>query len=73
MYKICFLFDRKNNWIKKEIIKNFTSNKKYKFNFEYNLKKIKDYHVVFILGYTKILKKNFFILFFLLIPITLIF
>lgn len=59
MYKICFLFDTKNNWLKNKIKKNFKNNYKYRFSFFENFKTIKNYDVVFILGYTKILKTNF--------------
>lgn len=59
MYKICFLFDSKNNWLKNKIKKNFKNNYKYRFSFFENFKTIKNYDVVFILGYTKILKTNF--------------
>jgi methionyl-tRNA formyltransferase len=59
MYKICFLFDTKNNWIKNKIKKSFKSSYKYKFFFSENFKRVKNYDVVFILGYTRILKNSF--------------
>ena len=59
MYKICFLFDKKNNWLKDKIKINFKNSKKYNFFLSENLKKIKNFDVVFILGYTKILKNKF--------------
>jgi len=59
---IIFLLDRKNDWIKKYLIKNFNKkNKKYNFKIEYNYKKIKRQNIVFILNYTKILPKSFLI------------
>ena len=58
-YKIGFLIDRTNDWIEKFLKKeNFKSNSKYKFKIFDNYLKIKNYDVVFILGYTKILDKN---------------
>jgi len=60
MYKICFLLDKQNNWIKKYLIKEkFKNNKKYKFFISENHKDAKDNDIVFIIGYTKILNKNF--------------
>ena len=57
MYKVAFLFDKRNNWIKKFINKNiFQKNKKYKYNFVDNINKLKNYDLTFILGYTKIIK-----------------
>ena len=60
MLKICFLFDKKNLWLK-----NFFSKKKFKnnnflrFEFSEDYKNIKNFDIVFILGYTKLLNKNF--------------
>jgi len=60
MYKICFLLDKQNNWIKKYLTKEkFRNNKKYKFFVSENYKDVKDNDIVFIIGYTKILNKNF--------------
>ena len=59
MYKVAFLFDKRNNWIKKFINKNiFQKNKKYKYNFVDNINKLKNYDLTFILGYTKIIKQQ---------------
>ena len=59
-YKIGFLIDKTNNWIEKFLKKeNFKNNSKYKFKIFDNHLKIKNYDVVFILGYTRILDKNF--------------
>jgi len=59
-YKIGFLIDKNNNWIEKFLKKeNFKNNLKYKFKIFNNYLKIKNYDVVFILGYTKILDKKF--------------
>jgi methionyl-tRNA formyltransferase len=56
---INFLFDKKNNWInkyisKKKFLKPNLSIRKY-----FNPKKIKDQEIIFVLGYTKKLSKNF--------------
>ena len=64
MYRIGFLFDKKNNWIRKYFKKTqFKLSKKYKFSFFYNKQNIKNYDVLFIVNYMKIidqkiLKKN---------------
>ena len=59
-YKIGFLIDKTNNWIEKFLKKeNFKNNPKYKFKIFDNHLKIKNYDVLFILGYTKILDKKF--------------
>ena len=60
MLKVCFLFDKKNNWISEFINrKKFRNNSSYKFFFKNNLSKIKNFEIVFILGYTKILSNTF--------------
>jgi methionyl-tRNA formyltransferase len=60
MLKVCFLFDKKNNWINKFVNKKrFRNNTSYKFFFTSNLSKIKNFEIVFILGYTKILSNTF--------------
>lgn len=59
MYKIAFLFDKRNNWIKKYFKKNqFISNKKFKFIFIYDEKLIKNFDILFIINYTKIIDQN---------------
>lgn len=59
MYKIAFLFDKRNNWIKKYFKKNqFISNKKFKFIFIYNEKLINNFDILFIINYTKIIDQN---------------
>ena len=59
-YKIAFLINRTNDWIEEFLKKeNFKNNLKYKFKIFDNPLKIKNYDIVFILGYTKTLD-NFF-------------
>ena len=59
-FNIAFLFDKKNNWIKNKLNFNLkTFSKKFNFKFFYYYKKIKNFDIVFIIGYTKILKSNF--------------
>ncbi len=59
--KIAFLFDNKNLWIKKYFnYKNINfSKKKYSLNFFTNKSKVKNFDVVFVLGYTKKLSNKF--------------
>lgn len=59
--KIAFLFDVKNLWIRKYINTNTIVNykNKYAFYFFFDYKKVKNFDVVFVLGYTRILKKIF--------------
>ena len=59
MLKVCFLFDKKNNWLWEKTKGSFKTNKKYNFFFSENYKKVKNFDIVFILGYTRILKSNF--------------
>lgn len=59
MYKIAFLFDKRNNWIKKYFKRNqFITNKRFKFLFIYDEKSIKNFDVLFIINYTKIINQN---------------
>ena len=58
-FKITFLLDKKNDWIKSSIEKYFKNSTKYIFKKNYNFKKIKNQDIVFILNYTKILPKTF--------------
>ena len=60
MFKICFLFDKKNLWLKNFFLKKkFKNNNLLRFKFSENYKNIKNFDIVFILGYTKLLNKNF--------------
>ena len=61
--KIAYLLDKSNDWIKKYINKSnlLKKNKKYAPKIFLNPSKVKDYDVVFIIGYTKILKTSFLI------------
>ncbi len=59
MYKMALLFDKKNDWLKDYLpeIDNIREDISiFKF---YEEKDIKNYDVVFVLGYTRILKKDF--------------
>ena len=59
--KIAILFDKSNFWISKYINKkSFKINKKnYSIKYFNEKNKIENFDIVFVLGYTKILKKNF--------------
>lgn len=62
MIKVGLLFDAKNNWIEKYLIRiNEIEElkKKYKFHFSYDPDEFKGYEIVFILGFTRILPKSF--------------
>lgn len=57
--KVCFLFDKTNNWIKKFISsQNFNYKNKYLISYCDNLKLLKPTDILVILGFTKILKKK---------------
>jgi methionyl-tRNA formyltransferase len=56
--KVAILLDKSNNWIESEakyFVKNFKK-KRFKFKFFYEYKHIKKYSIVFLLGFTKIIK-----------------
>lgn len=58
--KVAFLFDKNNTWLIKYIPLLKTLPKiKYKYNFFKSYKKINDYEIVFVLGYTRILPESF--------------
>jgi methionyl-tRNA formyltransferase len=56
MLKIAFLFDKNNDWILENFPKNFSLNPNYDVHCFYDEKKIKNFDIVFVLSYTKILK-----------------
>ncbi len=58
--KICFLFDKKNDWFKKFFnIRSLKSYKNYQLKKEYDFRKVKKQDIVIIINYTKILSKSF--------------
>ena len=59
--KVAYLLDNTNNWIPSYLktSKLLNENNKYNSKIFTNYKKIINYDVVFILNYTKILKRNF--------------
>lgn len=58
--KVAFLFDKNNTWLIKYIPLLKTLPKiKYKYNFLKSYKKINNYEIVFVLGYTRILPESF--------------
>ena len=59
MFKAAILLDKENNWIKNYFPKVLTKRKDIKINLFYHPKKIRKYDIVFLLGYTKILKDDF--------------
>lgn len=60
-YLITFLFDKHNNWIEPHIRQSgkFFDNPKYTFKTSHNPDEVFNQDIVFILGYTKILKPEF--------------
>ena len=56
--KLAFLLDKKNKWILK-FIKYFNDKNINKIKIYWNIKKISNYDLVFIVNYTKIIPKNF--------------
>tara|TARA_B100000029_G_scaffold509485_1_gene598788 strand:- start:273 stop:935 length:663 start_codon:yes stop_codon:yes gene_type:complete len=62
-FKVAFLIDKNNNWIE-NYLSNFLKNlntSKFRYTYFKDHKKIKNYDIVFILNYTKIIKKNYLI------------
>jgi methionyl-tRNA formyltransferase len=59
--KVAYLLDSSNSWIKEYLEKEtlIKKNKKYSFKIFTDFRRVKNYEIVFILNYTKILKKNF--------------
>lgn len=57
--RLNFLFDKKNNWINKYISKKKFLKSNLFVRKHFSPKKIKDQEIVFVLGYTKKLSKNF--------------
>ncbi len=59
MKKVAFLFDKKNDWIANLIPNSLSKLTDFEFHIFYDYKKINFYEIVFVLGYTKILKEPF--------------
>ena len=60
IYKVAFLFDKKNSWISKFINEQkFKDMKRFSFKKFFKLSKAEGFEIVFILGYTRILHPNF--------------
>ncbi len=60
--KIAVLLDPSNNWIDKyirQIAMTDVLQERFSFFFSYNPEEVKNFDIVFILGYTKVLKKSF--------------
>ena len=59
--KVAYLLDNSNDWIKKYIkkFKYLKKSKKYNSKIFTNYRKIKNYDIVFVISYTKILKSSF--------------
>ena len=60
MKKVAFLFDLSNDWLEEYFSKNFHSSKKYEFHNLYDERDVRGYDIVFVLGYTKLLKGKIF-------------
>ena len=59
IFRVCFLFDESNDWIKKHFDNQFSNNSKYNYNSTTDFNKAVDNDIVFVIGYTKILDKEF--------------
>ncbi len=59
MFKAAILLDKENNWIKTYLPNIISNRKDIKIKIFYDFNKIKNYDIVFLLGYTKILNDNF--------------
>jgi len=59
--KVAYLLDNRNSWIEQYLKESslIKENKNYSFKIFKNFRKIKDYAIVFIINYTKILNSNF--------------
>ena len=56
MLKVAFLFDPKNDWIRAHFPKELEKTKKFKSEILYDQSQVRNFDIVFVLGYTKILK-----------------
>ena len=59
MYKFAILFDKKNDWLKQYLPENLNFRHDIETSFFYDEKNIKKFDVVFVLGFTRILKNDF--------------
>ena len=59
MYKFALLFDRKNDWLRQYLSDDFNFREDINVSNFYEEKEIKEFDVVFVLGFTRILKKDF--------------
>ena len=56
MIKIAFLLDANNDWLLEYFPKDLTSSKKFDIHICYKEKEVRGFDLVFVLGYTKLLK-----------------
>ena len=56
MIRVAFLFDESNDWISNYFPSLLTKNVKYDFQKFYDPNKVRNFDIVFILGFNKILK-----------------
>ena len=59
MKEVAFLFDKNNDWIFHHIPESILRSKTFKFHTFFEHEKIRSFEIVFVLGYTKILKEPF--------------
>lgn len=59
MYKFALLFDKKNDWLRQYLSDDFNFREDINVSNFYEEKEIKEFDVVFVLGFTRILKKDF--------------
>ena len=60
MKRVAFLFDPSNDWLAEYFSKAFYSSKKYEFYKHHDDENVRGYDIVFVLGYTKLLKGKIF-------------
>ena len=56
MVNIAILLDINNDWLSEYIPKHFTASKNFNLNIFYDERKVKGFDLVFVLGYTRLLK-----------------
>ena len=56
MKKVAILFDRDNDWLADQIPKNLAENDNFEVSFHYEEQEVRGFDIVFVLGYTHILR-----------------
>lgn len=56
MIRVAFLLDKSNDWLAENIPQHFNASTKFEFYKIYNEREVKNFDIVFVLGYTKLLQ-----------------